>query len=268
MSDLIYQTTSWLKEKSTISPEIAVILGSGLGKLAEEIEDKQIIAYQDIPNFPVSTVPGHQGNLVFGHIHGKAVMAMQGRFHYYEGYAMQEVTFPIRVMKLLGIKQLFVSNAAGGLNPDFEVGDIMMITDHINLFSENPLRGKNDERFGTRFPDMTEAYSRRLRDLAWKIAPEMGIRLQQGVYAGWQGPTFETPAEYRMLRSLGADACGMSTIPEVIVARHAGLEVFGLSVISNCAFHKKCVTHEEVQDAALIAQPNMTNLIKQLIKEL
>lgn len=268
MSDLISQTTSWLKENIRVSAETAVILGSGLSSLADQIENKQTIPYKEIPNFPVSTVEGHRGNLVCGHLNGTAILAMQGRFHYYEGYPMKEVTFPIRIMKMLGIKHLIVSNAAGGLNPDFNVGDIMMITDHINLFPEHPLRGKNDERFGTRFPDMSEAYSLRMRNMAAGIAKASGIELRQGVYAGWQGPTFETPAEYRMLRLLGADACGMSTIPEVIVAKHAGMEVFGLSVITNCAFKSKEVSHEEVQDAALIAQPNMTNLIKQLISRI
>lgn len=223
------------------------------------------IPYKDIPHFPVSTVEGHSGNLLFGQLGGKEVLIMQGRFHYYEGYSMQEVTFPIRVMKALGIEQLMLSNAAGGLNPSFRVGDVMIIRDHLNLFSEHPLRGKNDSRLGPRFPDMSQAYSLRLRELATTIGKEQQLELKEGVYAGWQGPTFETPAEYKLLSTLGADACGMSTVPEVIVARHAGLEVFALSVITNCAHSSALNSHEDVQDAACTAQPKMTSLITELI---
>ena len=201
---------------------------------------------------------------------GKAVMAMQGRFHYYEGYSMKELSFPLRVMKAFGIKTLFLSNAAGGLNPGFKVGDIMMITDHLNLFPEHPLRGKNDSRLGSRFPDMGQPYSKTLIDRATAIATKLNIPLKQGVYAGWQGPSYETPAEYRMLHLLGADASGMSTVPEVIVARHAGMEVFGLSIITNSALSASTeqVSHEDVQEAALKAQPLMTSLITELIKTL
>ena len=198
-------------------PETAIILGTGLGSLVHEITDKYEINYKDIPNFPLSTVEGHSGKLIFGKLGGKDILAMQGRFHFYEGYSMQQVTFPVRVMRELGIKTLFVSNAAGGMNPDFEIGDLMIITDHINLFPEHPLRGKNID-YGPRFPDMSEAYSKELIAKALEIAKEKGIKVQQGVYVGTQGPTFETPAEYKMFHILGGDAVGMSTVPEVTAA--------------------------------------------------
>ncbi len=270
MYEIIQQTAQWLKEHCPMRPTVAIVLGSGLGDLANRVEDAQIIPYREIPHFPVSTVPGHKGNLIFGRLNGKEVMVMQGRFHYYEGYSMKEVTFPIRVMKAFGIKTVILSNAAGGMNPNFREGDIMMITDHLNLFPENPLRGANDERLGTRFPDMSEAYSKRLRGLALEIAAEKDIPLQQGVYVGSQGPTFETPSEYRMFHLLGADATGMSTVPEVIVARHGGMEVFALSVITNCfkSDNVAKVSHEEVQDNALIAQENMIRLVSELISRI
>ncbi|MDY5968394.1 MAG: purine-nucleoside phosphorylase [Bacteroidales bacterium] len=224
----------YIRRHTKETPHTAVILGSGLGKLADKLENADIIPYQEIPHFAMSTATGHKGNLLVGRLGGKPVLAMQGRFHYYEGYAMQQVTFPVRVMARLGVKQLLVSNAAGGINPDFEVGDLMAITDHIS-FLPNPLVGKNLDEMGPRFPDMTEAYSPRLRATAMQAAHEMGLTLKEGVYVAETGPSYETLAEYRMYRLLGGDAVGMSTTPEVIVARHCGMEVFGLSVITNCA---------------------------------
>lgn len=266
--DKIKAASEFLKSKTDNIPSIAIILGTGLGELIEYIDNKETIDYKDIPYFPVSTVEGHSGKLIFGYLGGKRIMAMQGRFHYYEGYDMKEVTFPVRVMQHLGIKKLFVSNAAGGMNKEFKVGDIMIITDHINLFPENPLRGKNYEELGTRFPSMTEAYSTRLISLADKIADEKAIRVMHGVYVGTPGPTFETPAEYEYFRIIGGDAVGMSTVPEVIVANHAGMEVFGVSVITDLGGKdiKEVPTHEEVQKAALKAQPNMTALIKFMLE--
>ncbi len=247
-------------------PETAIILGSGLGKLVDEITDKYEINYTDIPHFPVSTVEGHSGKLIFGKLGDKDIMAMQGRFHFYEGYSMKEVTFPVRVMRELGIKTLFVSNAAGGMNPDFEIGDLMIITDHINFFPEHPLRGKNIE-YGPRFPDMSEAYNKELIRKANEIAAEKRIKVQHGIYIGTQGPTYETPAEYKMFRILGADAVGMSTVPEVIVANHCGIRVFGISVITDLGVEGKIVevTHEDVQKAADQAQPLMTTIMRELI---
>ena len=226
--------------------------------------------YTEIPNFPISTVEGHSGKLIFGDLGGKYVMAMQGRFHYYEGYDMKQVTFPVRVMKELGVERLFESNAAGGMNKEFKVGDIMIITDHINLFPENPLRGKNYNELGTRFPAMTEAYSHRLIKMADEIAAEKGIRVMHGVYVGTPGPTFETPAEYEYFRIIGGDAVGMSTVPEVIVANHASMEVFGVSVITDLGGKDvtDVPTHEEVQKAALQAQPYMTEIIKELVNRI
>ena len=247
-------------------PETAIILGTGLGSLVNEIEDKYEISYETIPHFPVSTVEGHSGKLIFGKLGKKDILAMQGRFHFYEGYAMTEVTFPIRVMRELGIKTLFVSNAAGGMNPDFEIGDLMIITDHINFFPEHPLRGKNIP-YGPRFPDMSEAYNKELIRKADEIAAEKDIKVQHGIYIGTQGPTYETPAEYKMFRILGADAVGMSTVPEVIVANHCGIRVFGMSVITDLGVEGKIVevTHEEVQKAADKAQPLMTTIMRELI---
>ena len=233
MIEQINRTAEYIKSRISDIPQIAIILGTGLGALVDHIEDKQFIPYTDIPNFPVSTVEGHSGNLIFGNLGSKRVMAMQGRFHYYEGYDMKQVTFPIRVMKALGIQTLFVSNAAGGMNPTFKIGDIMLITDHINLFPEHPLRGKNYNELGDRFPDMSEAYSRELIKTAQDIAEEKNIRIVLGVYVGTQGPTFETPAEYRYFHRIGGDAVGMSTVPEVIVARHSGMSVFAVSVITD-----------------------------------
>lgn len=242
-------------------------MGTGLGQLASEITDSYEFPYQDIPNFPVSTVEGHSGKLIFGKLGGKDIMAMQGRFHYYEGYDMKEVTFPERVMYELGIETLFVSNAAGGMNPSFKIGDLMIINDHINFFPEHPLHGKNFPT-GPRFPDMHEAYDKSLRQLADDIAKEKNIRVVHGVYVGVQGPTFETPAEYAMFHRIGGDAVGMSTVPEVIVARHCGIKVFGMSIITDLGIEGKPVevSHEEVQEAANKAQPLMTEIMREIIK--
>ena len=266
MLERIQETADFLKSKMHTHPETAIILGTGLGSLVNEITDKYEIGYETIPNFPVSTVEGHSGKLIFGKLGNKDIMAMQGRFHFYEGYSMKEVTFPIRVMRELGIKTLFVSNAAGGMNPTFEIGDLMIITDHINFFPEHPLRGKNIP-YGPRFPDMSEAYNKTLIRKADEIAKEKGIKVQHGIYIGTQGPTYETPAEYKMFRILGADAVGMSTVPEVIVANHCGIQVFGISVITDLGVEGKIVevTHEDVQKAADAAQPLMTTIMRELI---
>ena len=270
MLNKITETANYIKAKVEIIPEIAIILGTGLGALVENIKKAQYIPYEEIPNFPISTVEGHKGNLIFGLLGNKQVMAMQGRFHYYEGYDMKEVTFPIRVMQRLGIKTLFVSNAAGGMNKEFKVGDIMIITDHINLFPENPLRGKNYPELGLRFPAMTEAYSKRLIQKAKIIAKNENINIKQGVYVGTAGPTFETPAEYEYFRIIGGDAVGMSTVPEVIVANHASIEVFGISVITDLGGKDitEVPTHEEVQKAAINAQPQMIKLMENLVNNI
>ncbi|MBQ0023723.1 MAG: purine-nucleoside phosphorylase [Prevotellaceae bacterium] len=269
MLQKIQETASFLKTRMHANPETAIILGSGLGKLVDEIDIESEIAYSDIPNMPVSTVEGHAGKLLFGKLGGKDIMAMQGRFHYYEGYSMKEVTFPIRVMHAIGIKNLIVSNAAGGMNPQFSIGDLMIIEDHINSFPENPLRGKNIEP-GPRFPSMHEAYDKQFISIVEKAAEELSIKVHKGVYVGTAGPTFETPAEYRMFRSWGADAVGMSTVPEVIVAVHCGLRVFGMSVITDLGGFGNIVevSHEEVQEAADSAQPKMTALMRELIKNI
>ena len=251
----------------TTSPKTAIVLGTGLGQLASEITDKTEFPYSDIPNFPVSTVEGHSGKLIFGKLGGVDILAMQGRFHFYEGYSMKDVTFPVRVMYELGIKTLFVSNAAGGMNPEFSIGDLMIITDHINMFPEHPLRGKNFPT-GPRFPDMHETYDLKLVALANEIAKEKGIKVQHGVYVGVQGPTFETPAEYKMYRLIGGDAVGMSTVPEVIVAHHCGIRTFGVSVITDLGGFDNPVevSHEEVPEAANKAQPLMTEIMREMIK--
>ena len=267
MYEKIQETASWLKQRMTTSPKTAIILGTGLGQLASEITDKYEFPYNEIPNFSVSTVEGHAGKLIFGKLGGKDIMAMEGRFHFYEGYDMKEVTFPERVMYELGIETLFVSNASGGMNPNFVIGDLMIIDDHINFFPEHPLRGKNFPT-GPRFPDMHEAYDKQLRDLADQIAKEKGIRVVHGVYVGVSGPTFETPAEYKMYHRLGGDAVGMSTVPEVIVARHCGIKVFGMSIITDLGLEDQPVevSHEEVQVAANKAQPLMTEIMREIIK--
>ena len=267
MLSQIKQTADYIESKVNKLPKTAIILGTGLGELVNHIEISTSLPYQEIPNFPVSTVEGHNGRLIFGKLGNKEIMAMQGRFHFYEGYDMKQVTFPVRVMKALGIKTLFVSNASGGMNPSFKIGDLMIITDHINLFPEHPLRGKNYEDLGPRFPEMSEAYSARLIAEAKKVAAAHDIRIVEGVYVGTQGPTFETPAEYRYFHRIGGDAVGMSTVPEVIVARHGGMEVFGISVITDLGIEGivEKVSHEEVQKAAAAAEPRMTLIMKELI---
>ena len=264
----IQETSEFIRQRMNgKQPKTAIILGTGLGEVVSRIDIDVEIPYNEIPNFPVSTVQGHKGRLIFGTLGNKYIMAMQGRFHYYEGYTMTEVTFPIRVMKTLGIKTLFVSNASGGMNPDFKVGDLMIITDHINVFPEHPLHGKNIDELGPRFPSMGEAYSKRLIQMARDIAKEKGIRLMEGVYVGTQGPTFATPAEYRYFWRIGGDAVGMSTVPEVIVARHGDMEVFGISVITDLGVEGivEKVSHEEVQKAAAAAQPIMAMLVQEII---
>ena len=264
----IKETSEYIKQRvGGKVPRTAIILGSGLGALVNRINVEVEIPYGEVPNFPVSTVEGHKGCLIFGTLGKKYVMAMQGRFHYYEGYSMKEVTFPIRVMKAIGINTVFVSNASGGMNPNFKVGDLMVITDHINLFPEHPLHGKNINDLGPRFPGMGEAYSKRLIQAARDIAAEKHVRLMEGVYVGTQGPTFETPAEYRYFWRIGGDAVGMSTVPEVIVARHGDMEVFGISVITDLGVEGivEKVSHEEVQKAAAAAQPIMAMLVEEII---
>lgn len=270
MLETIKQTSDYLKNKIGEIPSTAIILGTGLGELANEIDNKTEIPYSEIPNFPVSTVEGHSGKLIIGTLGGKRILAMQGRFHFYEGYSMKEVTFPVRVFQALGVKYLFVSNAAGGMNPSFDIGDIMLIEDHINMFPEHPLRGKNYDELGTRFPDMSEAYDKKLRMMAMQIANEKNIKLQHGVYVGVQGPTFETPAEYQFFRIIGGDAVGMSTVPEVIVANHAKMKVLAFSIITDLGVPGKIVevSHEEVQEAAKIAQPKMAEIMRAIVQKI
>ena len=270
MLEKILETVDFIKSKTNgFEPEVGIVLGSGLGGLVNVIDTQYAISYKDIPNFPVSTVAGHQGKLILGTLSGKKVIAMQGRFHYYEGYSTKEVTFPIRVLKYLGIKLLVLSNASGGINPDFRVSDIMFITDHINLLP-NPLIGKNDDRIGTRFPEMSEAYNKNVLAMADKIADELRIQVQHGVYVGDTGPSYETPAEYNYYRIIGGDCVGMSTVPEVIVARHCGLPVFAVSVITDLGGKDIAVqvTHEEVINAANVAEPKMTAILKEMLKRL
>lgn len=263
----VQQTVEFIKSKIDINPEYGVILGSGLGGFTADIEIEYTLPYRKIPGFPTSTVEGHQGALVFGTIGGRKVVAMSGRFHFYEGYPMQDVTFPVRVMKFLGVKTLVVSNASGGVNEHYKVGDIVIIHDHINMMPEHPLRGANDERFGPRFVNMGEPYSRKLIARAKTIAADLGIAVKDGVYLGLQGPTFETLAEYRMVKILGADCVGMSTVPEVIVARHMDMDVFGVSVITDIGHEDSIaeVNHEEVLEAARKAEPSVRQLIREFI---
>ncbi len=270
MLEKILETVDFIKSKTNgFEPEVGIVLGSGLGGLVNVIDTQYAISYKDIPNFPVSTVHGHEGKLILGTLSGRKVVAMQGRFHYYEGYSTKEVTFPIRVLKYLGIRLLVLSNASGGINPDFRVSDIMFITDHINLLP-NPLIGKNDDRIGTRFPEMSEAYNKNVLALADKIAHELKIQVQHGVYVGDTGPSYETPAEYNYYRVIGGDCVGMSTVPEVIVARHCGLPVFAVSVITDLGGKDIAVqvTHEEVINAANVAEPKMTAILKEMLKRL
>jgi purine-nucleoside phosphorylase len=270
MLEKIKETADFLRTKTNVEIKTGIILGTGLGNLVTQLTDTTEIPYETIPNFPVSTVEGHSGKLIFGKLGGVDVLAMQGRFHYYEGYDMKAVTFPVRVMKALGIENLLVSNASGGMNPDFEIGDLMIITDHINVFPEHPLRGKNFNELGTRFPDMSEAYSKELIAKAIKIAAENEIKVVEGVYVGTTGPTFETPAEYKYFRIIGGDAVGMSTVPEVIVANHAGMRCFGISIITDLGVPGKIVevSHEEVQQIGNSVQPLMTLIMRELVKGL
>ncbi|MCB0443890.1 MAG: purine-nucleoside phosphorylase [Flavobacterium sp.] len=267
MWNKVQETVRFLKDKTNYLPEFGIILGSGLGTFTEDIAIEFTIPYSEIPNFPVSTVQGHKGALVFGRIGSKSVVAMQGRFHFYEGYDMQMVTFPVRVMKYMGVQNLIVSNASGGVNPNYKVGDIILLKDHINLFPDHPLRGLNDERFGPRFVNMSEPYSRRMNQKAKTIALENNIELKDGIYLGLQGPTFETLAEYKMVKILGADCVGMSTVPEVIVARHMNVECLGVSVITDMGDEENIeeVNHEEVLEAAKKAEPAVRKLIKEFI---
>uniref|UniRef100_A0A1S2M486 Purine nucleoside phosphorylase n=2 Tax=Anaerobacillus isosaccharinicus TaxID=1532552 RepID=A0A1S2M486_9BACI len=260
----------YLRKKVSVQPEIGLILGSGLGVLAEEIENPVKIPYDEIPGFPVSTVEGHAGQLVIGTLQGKQVITMQGRFHYYEGYSLERVTFPVRVMKELGVKSVIVTNAAGGINEDFTPGDLMIITDHINNFGDNPLIGPNDPAVGVRFPDMSTAYSKTLVKLAKDVARELEIEIKEGIYVGNTGPSYETPAEIKMLRTLGGDAVGMSTVPEVIVARHSNLEVLGISCISNMAagILDQPLTHDEVIETTEKVRSNFLSFIKEIVKEM
>ena len=261
------ESVDYIQSKTSVKPTFGIILGTGLGGLVKEINVIDEIEYKDIPNFPVSTVESHSGKLIFGELGGKKVVAMQGRFHYYEGYNMKEVTFPVRVMKLLGIEKLFVSNASGGVNPDYEVGEIMIMNDHINLFPGNPLIGKNIDELGPRFPDMSDAYDEHMIELAVQIAKENNIRVAVGCYAGMTGPTLETPSEYKYVRIIGADAVGMSTVPEVIVARHMDIPCFAVSIITDLGVPGKIekVSVQDVINVASKQEPKMTIIMKELI---
>ena len=267
MLEQFKQSVEFIQSRTNVKPTIGIILGTGLGGLVKEINVIDEIPYQEIPNFPVSTVESHSGKLIFGELGGKKVVAMQGRFHYYEGYSMQQVTFPVRVMKLLGIERLFVSNASGGVNPDFEVGEIMIQNDHINLFPSHPLIGKNIDELGPRFPDMSDAYDVEMIELARKIAAENNIKVSTGVYAGLTGPTLETPSEYKYVRTIGADAVGMSTVPEVIVARHMEIPCFAISIITDLGVAGKIkkVSVQDVIDVASTQEPKMTLIMRELI---
>lgn len=257
----------YIEDKTTLNPEVGLILGSGLGVLADTLEERVTIPYGDIPHFPVSTVEGHAGELLIGMAGGRPVVMMSGRFHLYEGYSPDTVTFPVRVMKAMGVRQLLVTNSAGGINTRFKPGDLMLITDHLNLTGQNPLAGPNEARLGPRFPDMSEAYSKRLRNVAREAAGQLGIELREGVYAGLLGPSYETPAEIRMLRQLGADAVGMSTVLEVIAARHAGLEVLGISCITNMAagILDQPLSHDEVVETAARVRETFLELVRAII---
>ncbi|MFA0962832.1 purine-nucleoside phosphorylase [Roseivirga sp. BDSF3-8] len=262
------EATEFLQNQTgSFVPDTGVVLGTGLGRLLDDIDIYHSISYEDIPHFPVSTVESHSGKLIFGVLNGHKLVVMQGRFHYYEGYTMQQVTFPVRVMKLLGIRRLFISNAAGGLSPDYNISDIMIINDHINLQPENPLTGPNEDEFGVRFPDMSDPYDRTMIDKGLEIAAKYSIRAHEGVYVAVPGPNLETRAEYKYLRTIGADAVGMSTVPENIVARHMGLPVFALSVITDLCTPEKIrkVTVEEVIKAAMGAEPGMKKIMEELI---
>ena len=269
MLKIINETANFLKDKTDFSPDVGIILGTGLGGLVNDIDIEHSISYENIPNFPVSTVEGHSGRLIFGKLGDKAVVAMQGRFHFYEGYNMEKVTFPIRVMKYLGIKHLIVSNASGGVNPDYEIGDLMVINDHINLIP-NPLIGKNINELGPRFPDMSEPYCPEMIKIVDAIANKNNIKIQKGVYVAVTGPTLETPAEYFYFRKIGGDTVGMSTVPEVVIARHMDIPCFAISVITDLGVPGKIkkVTHEDVQNVAEVTEPKLTLLIKNLISKI
>jgi purine-nucleoside phosphorylase len=269
MYEKIKKTADFIRTKISLQPETGIILGTGLGGLATKITECETLEYADIPGFTVSTVKGHEGRLIFGKLNSANVVAMQGRFHYYEGYNMEQITFPVRVMKELGIKRLFVSNASGGLNPNYEIGTLMVISDHINLMP-NPLIGPNDDRLGVRFPDMSHPYDLALIDLAFEVSKQHSIDLAKGVYVGTMGPTFETPAEYKYFRLIGGDAIGMSTVPEVIVARHAGLPVFGISIVTDIGVEGKIieVSHEDVQKEGAKAEIKMTTIIAEMLTKI
>ncbi len=268
--DKIQATTQFIQSKTNARPTVGIVLGSGLGGLIDVVHTEAEIPYSDIPNFPVSTVEGHAGKLIFGELSGKQVVMMAGRFHYYEGYTMEEVTFPIRVMKGLGVETLILSNAAGGMNKAYKVGDLVIIRDCINLFPEHPLRGKNDERLGVRFLDMSEPFDVQLINKALRIAKQQNIQVHTGVYVGLQGPTFETPAEYKWLHTIGGDVVGMSTVPEVIVARHGGMNVFAASIVTDLGISDQPVkiSHEEVLEAANKAAPVLAGLVRELVEEI
>ncbi|MEN8187287.1 MAG: purine-nucleoside phosphorylase [Bacteroidota bacterium] len=267
MYEKVLETVKFLEDRGINNPDYGIVLGTGLGSLVNIIDIEMNIPYGEIPNFPVSTVEGHSGTLIFGKLSGKNVLAMQGRFHYYEGWTLQQATFPIRVMKFLGIEKLIVSNASGGVNSDFKVGDVMLINDHINMMPEHPLRGENDRRFGQRFVDMHEPYNLKMLETMEAIADENNIKIHKGVYLALQGPTFETPAEYRMVRNMGADAVGMSTVPEVIVAKHMDMDCLGISVITDLGLEGVVeeVSHEAVQEAAKTAEKKLCELVERFV---
>jgi len=264
------EALNFIQSKTKFQPEYLLILGTGLGQLGDEIEAVDTISYEDIPHFPVSTVESHAGRLLFGNLGGKKVVAMQGRFHFYEGYTMQQIAFPVRVAKALGAHSLFVSNACGGMNPNFEAGDIMLITDHINFLGDNPLIGPNDDELGPRFPDMSDPYTNRLREIAQNVALENSLKMHEGVYLAISGPMLETKAEYRYMRQLGADVVGMSTVPEVIAATHMGMDVLGISVITDECFPDSLqpVVLEEIFAAAAQAEPKLTQVIIGVLEKL
>ncbi|WP_408006604.1 purine-nucleoside phosphorylase [Pseudalkalibacillus sp. A8] len=270
LTNSIRQAAEYIQDKIDERPTIGLILGSGLGILADKIKNPVSLPYSEIPSFPVSTVEGHAGELVIGTIEGKTVVAMKGRFHYYEGYPIEKVTFPVRVMKEIGVESLIVTNAAGGINESFEAGDLLIITDHINNIGDNPLIGPNDNSLGVRFPDMSDAYSGHLQGIAKQVAENLNISIQEGVYIANSGPSYETPAEVRMLRILGGDAVGMSTVPEVIVARHGGMEVLGISCISNMAagILDQPLTHDEVIETTEKVKANFMAFVQQIVKSI
>jgi purine-nucleoside phosphorylase len=270
MLEQIKESADYIRTRTGASPEVGIILGTGLGGLVNEIVIEHSVPYEEIPHFPLSTVEGHSGRLIFGTLGGRPVLAMQGRFHFYEGYDMKQVTFPVRVMKALGINNLVVSNASGGVNPDFEIGDLMILNDHINMFPTNPLIGKNYPELGPRFPDMSDVYDKPLIAKAKEIASKNGIKVQEGVYLGLTGPCLETPAEYHFVRVLGADTVGMSTVPEVIVGRHGGMRCFAISIITDMGVKGRIVkvTHQDVIDVASKAEPKMTLIMKELVAQM